>query len=119
MSSVARICLQNDDCIESVSVFLDGYPDSMGVELLKMNINQIENLMMVGSVRSIENGIIDGPRGVKCLTHRSIDGVINDDTQAYYFYLYNDGEWYFKTRNTKIFKLTDWLENELRNEVNI
>ena len=119
MSSVARVCLRNNEGLQSISVFMDGTPDYLGKQLLEMDSKRVKELISVGNIRALENGQVEHPYNENCLEHNSIDDLINDDTQAYYFYILDESQWYFKTRNTKMLILRDWLNSNLNNLADI
>ena len=121
MSSVARICMKAKEGIESIQVFFDGDPTNLGPQMLLLTYREATELMSHGNIRSLENGKAEPCKGDKIgsLMHSTMSDLMKSDTQAYYFYLLDGADWYFQSRNTTLFKLSDWLASDLKNKVNI
>lgn len=111
MSSGARICLRINESIESISVFSDGYPSNLGEQLLKMELSAVRQLMLVGNIRALVEGGVKDSYGEKSLRLNSISEVFACDRNAYFLYLYDGGEWYFRARNTRMLNLKNWLHS--------
>lgn len=123
MSSVARICIKTNEGIKSIRVFFDGEPSYLGPELLKnwKTEPSVHELLSLGDVRSVENGKTELHEDniIKPMTHMTLVDLMEADTQAYYFYIFIDDVWYFRSRNTKLFIVSEWLTSELKNRVDL